>query len=459
MMWPFKPNKEPVTVKAEPDFRNASPENPSTNLADPASWLTDWASGGNPGSFGPSVSERMAMTQSAIFRSVTLRSGVVAGLPLKVYKRTKEGREEAPSHRLQPMFQVAPFPGRAMTSFIWRELWMINTDLWGNHVSIIRYDGAARIIGFEPVMPWDVEVYRFNQRNVYRCIIWDSSFSNSTDGMTQRVEWHDQEDIIHIPGPGFNGIAGVSRIRAFARNSVSLSALLEEQTGRVHENAAKPSGLATVPPGISKDGFERFKAQFNENNTGRFNAGRVVFGDKDTTYTPFQMSQEDLNTLEFRRFQVTDISRFYGVPLHLLNETDKSTSWGTGLSEQTLAFLIYTLDPDLGRIEAELNYKLFYGSDYYVEFDRDALMAMDPLKAAQVAQAEISTGTLLINERRRHKNRPPVENGDKPIINSTNVPLSKIFEPGAQPRSDPLQADPLPPTAEPGSTPPPEPGK
>lgn len=393
------------------------------------------------------------MCCSAIYRSVAIRSGTTACLPLKVYKRTKKGRDEAFDHRLQPMFQVTPFPGRAMTSFIWRELWTINTDLWGDHVSIIRYDGAARIIGFEPVMPWDVEVHRVNNRNVYRCVILDSTLGSMTGGPVQRVEWHDQEDVIHIPGLGFNGIRGMSRIRSFARNAVSLAMLMEEQTGRVHENAARPSGLATVPPGISKEGFERFKAQFNENNTGRDNAGRVVFGDKDTTYTPFQMSQEDLNTLEFRRFQVADISRFYGVPLHLLNETDKSTSWGTGLSEQTLAFLIYTLDPDLGRIEAELNYKLFYGSEYYVEFDRDALMAMDPLKAAQVAQAEIGTGTLLINERRRQKNRPPVDNGDEPMINSTNIPLRKIFEPGAQPRQDPLQDEPIPAKTDVGAPP------
>lgn len=456
-MWnPFQRKAESLAVaeRIEPRLLNSSPENPSTNLADPATWLTDWATGGQSAAFGPSVSERTAMCCSAVHRSVSLRSGVVAGLPLKVYKRAKYGRDEAFDHRLQPMFQVTPFPGRPMTSFIWRELWMVNTDLWGNHVSIIRYDGAARIIGFETVMPWDVEVYRLNNRNVYRCILWDTAFGNNAgDGLGQRVEWHDQEDIIHIPGLGFNGVKGMSRIRNFARNAVSLATLLEEQTGRMHENMAKPSGLATVPPGISQPAFERFKAQFNENVTGRFNVGRVVFGDKDSTYTPFQMSQEDLNTLEFRRFQVADISRFYGVPLHLLNETDKSTSWGSGLSEQTLAFLIYTLDPDLGRIEAELNYKLFYGSDFYVEFDRDALMAMDPLKAAQVAQAEISTGTLLINERRRHKNRPPVANGNEPMINSTNIPLRKIFEVGAQPRQDPLQADPIAPTPEPGSTP------
>jgi HK97 family phage portal protein len=221
----------------------------------------------------------------------------------------------------------------------------------------------------------------------------------------------------------------------------------------VHENAARPAGLMTVPPSASrdKDAFNRFKAQFDENHAGRSNVGRVVFGDKDTVYTPFQMTAEDLNTLEGRRFQVADISRFYGVPLHLLNETDKSTSWGTGLSEQTLAFLIYTLEPDLGRVEAEINYKVFNGTDCYIEFDRDGLMAMDPLKAAQVAQAEISTGTLLINERRRHKNRPPVANGDEPIINSTNIPLRKIFEAGAQPRQDPIQADPAAPAPESGT--------
>lgn len=450
-MWPFSRRNDVDAPRVEPSLFASSPENPTTSLANPADWLTDWSSGGQS-AFGPAVSERSAMCCSAIYRSVTLRSGILASLPLKIYKRTKDGRDEAPEHRLQPFFKVAPYPGRSLTAFVWRELWGINVDLWGDHVSIIRYDGAARIVGFEPVMPWDVEVYRVDNRNIYRCAILQSSLpASSGANPTYRIEWHDQEDIVHIPGPGFNGIRGMSRIRSNARNAVSLALLLEEQTGRIHENSARPSGLATPGSSTSVEAFKRFKAQFEQNNVGRHNAGRVVFGDKDATYTPFQMSQEDLNTLEFRRFQVADISRFYGVPLHLLNETDRATSWGTGLSEQTLALLIYTIDPELGRIEAELNYKLFFGSEYYIEFDRDALMAMDPLKAAQVAQTEIATGTLLINERRRHKNRPPVANGDEPMINAANVSLRKIFAPDAQPRQDPLQAEPLPPTAEPGS--------
>jgi HK97 family phage portal protein len=418
-----------------PEIQASSPENPSTPLSDPAQWLLGW--GDNTGTFGPPINERTAMACSAVYRCVALKSGIRASLPLKVYRRTKDGREEAPTHRLAPMFQVAPYPGRPLTAFAWRELWGVNEMLWGDHFSAIRYDGAARIVGFEPKMPWQTDVQRRNGRNLYR-------FETPVPGGDPTVEWLDQDDVIHIAGIGFDGIRGMSVIRANAHNSVALSAMLLEQIGRVHENAARPSGMAVAPAGVSEKAFLRFKTQFTQNNTGRTNAGKVIFGEPGWDFKPLQMSPEDLHTLELMRFTVADISRFYGVPLHLLNETDKSTSWGSGIAEQSLGFLIYSIEPDLGRIEAELNYKLFNGTDYYVEFDRDALMAMDPLKAANVASIEIACGTLP-NEYRRQKNRPPHKWGDEPMMNGANVPLSKIMDPDAQPRMDPIQSDALPP--------------
>jgi len=406
----------------------ASPENPSTSLANPDDWLVDWVHGGGSGV----VSERTAMACSAVYRSVSICAGLVAGLPLKIYRRTEQGREEATNHPLAAMLRVAPFPGRPMTSFGWRESWVAHEMLSGNHYSIIRRDGAARIKGFEPLLPGNVEVFRDGYQNLYRCTTWgEGSRGFASNSLPQKVEYIRQDDMIHIPGLGFNGVEGVSRIKAFASNAIGLARTLEDQSRVIHENSARPSGMVTPGPGkISPEGFKRFKAQFLQENTGRRNAGKVLFGDHGAEFKAFTlMSAEDLNTLEFRRFQVADISRFFGVPLHLLNETDKATSWGSGLSEQTLAFLIYTLDPDLSRIEAELNYKLFLGTDFYVEFDRDAMMAMDPVKAAEVAQKEISSGTKTINEYRKQKNRPPVQHGDEPLINTTNQPLRNLFVP------------------------------
>lgn len=400
----------PVTIRA-------SLNNPSVNLSNSdGTWLYDWATSALGQNFGPPINERTAMTVSAVYRSVTLRAGVVAGLPLKVYQRTEEGRREAPEHRLSRLLKVAPYPGRAMTAHTWLEQLMTAVDLYGNAFAAVRYDNAGRVIALDPFTPWHVEIIRRASRSIYICTREDSS-----------REVVDQEDMLHIVGPNIDqhGVRGVSRIQGFARDPIALAKVLEEQTGRVHENAARPSGVMTVPSNITKDGLARMKAQFGQSYAGRDNAGRVIFADGDSKFTPIQISPVDLATIESRRYQVAEIARVFGVPLHLLQETDKSTSWGSGLAEQNLAWLCYSLNADLSRIEAELNYKLLDGSDYYVEFQRGALLEMDPAKSAEVAQKEISFGGLTVNEYRRMQNRPPVEGGDTPLVNSTNVPLAQ----------------------------------
>lgn len=401
--------------------RASSPENPSTSLSNPDAWLIDWSNGGVP-LFGPPVSEQSAMAVSAVYRCVSLLSGLIAGLPLKVYRDDPvQGRVEAPKHRLAPLLAFMPFPGRALTSFNWRELWGSGLYLWGNHFSAIRYDNAGRVVGFEPVDPWSVEVARLsNGQNGYRFHWPDST-----------IEDLPQEDVLHICGPSFDGIRGVSRIRSAARNSVALARTFEEQVGRVHENAAKPSGMVEVPANISKDGMRRMQAYWNEVYVGRQNAGKPLFVDKDTKFTPFQISPEDLNTLEFRRFQIADICRFFGVPPHLVGESANTSAWGSGIEQLTIGFLRFTLESDLQRIEHELRAKLFAGTDFYPMFDREALMAMDALAAAQVEQTRINSATLTPNEARRRRHLPAIEGADTLLVNSTMIPLSRALNPPA----------------------------
>ena len=43
------------------------------------------------------------------------------------------------------------------------------------------------------------------------------------------------------------------------------------------------------------------------------------------------MNAEQAQVLESRAFSVGDIARLFGVPLWLLQQTEKSTSWGTGI--------------------------------------------------------------------------------------------------------------------------------
>jgi HK97 family phage portal protein len=307
-----------------------------------------------------------------------------------------------------------------MSAFTWRELWSINTSLWGNHYSAIRYNAAGRVTGFESALPWQVEVVRIIRgpmtgQNGY-VFTWP-------DGSREPIA---QEDVLHIPGIGFDGMKGYSRIRHFARNSVSLAKLYEEQSGRMHENGARPSVAVEMPSKVSPEGFRRMRAFFEESNVGRMNAGKPLYLDPGAKVTPFQINPDDMQTLESRKFQIEEICRFWGVPPVMVGGA-QATTWGTGIEQIVLGFKVFTLEAELQRIEAELRQKLFTGTSEYPRFDRDALVALDVVAEAQAAAAEIGSGALLINERRRFKHRPAVHGGDEPLVNSTMIPLSRVL--------------------------------
>lgn len=417
MIWPFNKffgDPEPGT-----DVRAASPENPSTSLANPEQWLIDWATGGASYA-GPHVNEQNSMRASAVFACVSLLSGLVGGLPLKLYARTREGREEASGTRLWKLLHDQP--NERMTSFTWREIAMVHLLQWGNHYSIIRWDNAGRVVALEPVEPWKVDPRRAGTRLRYRLTLDTGTFDL------------DQDDMIHVPGVGFDGVRGISRIAAAAKQSIGTSLALEESTARLHANSARPSGLVEVPPNISEASFKRLRAEFAQLNTGVQNAGRVVFADQGSKFQPMMISPLDAQAIEQRRFQVTDIARIYGVPPHMIGETDKATSWGSGIEQMTLSFLRFTLEKDLKRIEDELTRKLCFGSPLYAEFDRAALLAMDAKTQAETFASAIQNGYMNINEIRRLQNRPGVgPAGDRHFIQSNLMPIDAAPAPGEKP--------------------------
>lgn len=402
-------------------IRAASPENPSTPLSNPDRWLTD--SFGGTSSSGVVVNDRTAMQSSAVFACVSLNAGMVASLPLKIYEDRDTGRKVAKSHPLYSMLHDEP--NQAMTSFAWRELIMVNAQLSGNHYSMIQRNGAGRAVGLTPIMPKLVRPYMDRGRIVYEV---------RTDGGMILV---DQEDMIHIPGLGFDGIVGMSVIGTVGANPIGTALALEKYVGALHRNSARPSGVLEVPSRISKEGLDSLKSAFNSSYSGPDSGGKTIFIDQGTKWTPTTISPADMETLDSRRYQTTDICRIFGVPPHMIGETDKATSWGTGIEQMTLGYLRFGLEKWLSRIEHELQRKLFSGSRFYAEFDRDAVLAMDAKTQAEVMASNIQNGIMTPNEARRKLNRPDDEDGDQLFIQSN---LQSLKSTGATNAAEPVTA-------------------
>lgn len=422
-MWPFA-RRDPPAARIEPTIRNASLENPSTSLADPDIWLTE-ALGGGLTYAGPPVSETSAMRSAVVFRCVSLKSGTVASLPIEIYERTAAGRRRAIEHPLYPLLHDDP--NDLMSGFVWKELIEANLMLAGNHYSVMEMTGGGRVIGIIPVQPLQVDAQRVRGRNRY------------TIRLTDGTEVLDQDEIIHVPGIGFDGLKGLSPIAWAGKQPVGISLAIEEFVGRMHSNGARPSGVIEVPPGMDAIAFRRMKAEWDALYGGAPNAGKTMFVDQGVKWNQMQMTMEDAQTLESRRFQAADIARLFGVPLHMIGETTASTSWGTGIEQMTIGFQKFSIDPDVTRIEGELNRKLFT-APFYCEFNREALNAMDAKTQAELYASGVNNARFTPNEIRRASNLPDKEGGDDLYINSTMVPLRTAGQAPAEPTTEPPAA-------------------
>src|SRR3546814_10902259 len=120
---------------------------------------------------------------------------------------------------------------------------------------------------------------------------------------------------------------------------------------------------------------------------------------------------EDAQMLESRAFSVEEICRFFGVPPFMVGHTDKSTSRGTGLEQQTLGFQKFTLRRRLTRIEQALEKHILTPRDradgITIEFNLEGLLRADSSARADFYRALPSIGAMPIKEVRARETRTP----------------------------------------------------
>ncbi|MCP3669089.1 MAG: phage portal protein, partial [Gammaproteobacteria bacterium] len=281
-----------------------------------------------------------------------------------------------------------------------------------------------------PLMPNAVEPERKNGELVYTVTL--------DDGSTQQVEaWR----MIHVPGMGFDGVKGYSPIKMASEN-IGLALAAQEFGGRFFGQGANVNSVIEMPGNLkSPEEIARFKKSFSESYQGLSNAHGTPLLEDGAKLVRVGVPPEEAQFLETRKFQVEDIARIYGVPLHMLSSTEKSTSWGTGLEQQNLGFLVHTLRPWLVAWEQELNRKLLLPSErekYNIEFKLDALLRGDTKSRYEGYSIGRQWGWLSVNDIRELENMDRIDGGDAYLVPLNMQPHDEPAEDNEQVRS--LQA-------------------
>lgn len=387
-----------------------------------------WHSSDQGSDAGEIVGPETALSLSAVWACVNLIAGTCATLPFVVYRTKPDGsREVASDHSLY--LALHDRPNRDQTAVDFWEFVVASLELQGNAFARVARLGG-RVTGLFPVPPQIIGVRRLGNGDIeYR---W------SEDG---RSFVETGATMLHIRGFGGNPLGGMSTLQ-FGRHAFGLARAIDRAAGATFKNGLRPSGLITFPSFLNDQQREILERKLVEKFAGAMNAGRPMVLEGGSSWSGLSINPEDAQMLESRGFGVEEICRFFGVPPFMIGHTEKSTSWGTGLEQQTLGFQKFTLRRRLKRIEQAVTQQLLSpaerASGIVVEFNLEGLLRGDSAARARFYQLMTQIGAMTINEVRALENLPKVPGGDVPRMQIQNVPITdaQIGHNGGPPLED-----------------------
>ena len=381
---------------------------------------------------GKPVNETTAMQTTAVYACVRILSEAIASLPVHVYQyKDGGGKEMVIDHPLYQVLHDEPNP--EMTSFVFRETLMSHLLIWGNAYAQIIRDGAGRVLGLYPLLPNKMDVQRDDKGEIYYV------YSRSSDENPNFKEYGDiklqKEDVLHIPGLGFDGLIGYSPI-AMAKNAVGMTLACEEYGASFFANGANPGGVLEHP-GVLKDP-SKVRDSWNAVYRGTSNAHKIAVLEEGMKYQQVGIPPEEAQFLETRKFQINEIARLYRIPPHMVGDLEKSSF--SNIEQQSLEFVKYTLDPWVIRWEQSLQKALLLPGEkgkYFIKLNVDGLMRGDYQSRMNGYSIGRQNGWLSANDIREMEDMNPIPDEDGGNLYLINGNLCKLADAGvfaAQPQ-------------------------
>jgi HK97 family phage portal protein len=376
------------------------------------------------GGFMPSAglrppTEQSILTHSAAYASISLIVGAIAALPFVVYSRSPDGElSELPLDDLWWKLNEEMTP-RWSAAVGWEYL---ATSLLMHGDAFARiHRRAGAVVGLEPIHPYRVWVIPNDDGSRLVYVIEVDPLTPMPGAKESRIVL-DQDDVLHVPGFGFNGYRGLSPLR-FALRMVGAGALATQEYGaRFFANAARPDYVLTTDGTLSPEKVDQIREQIDFRHRSAEHSHRPMVLSGGLKPVTLSLPLEDLQLLELRKFDVEEIARIYGVPPFMIGQTDKTTSWGSGVETMGTLFVRYTLSRYLNKFQVELNRKLI----------RNARKVIVP-DTSELERADFKS---LMDGLRTGRGRA----GERPIM-TTNEARKKLFLKRV-PGGDTLENDP-----------------
>ena len=352
------------------------------------------------------VTEQTAMRNGVVYACTRILSDSVGLLPLLPYRR--DGDVAAPDLKHPLFLLLTRKPNRWQTAFTYKRLQMGHILLAGNHYSFIRRglnDVVKELIPFANPRSMKVE-----QDPVTLEIRYKYSLPG---GAGERG--FKQSEILHLRGLSTDGVLGLSVIEAAAQ-AIGLAIQQERHGSNVLKQGASPGGVLKHPALLSPEAATRLRESFDAIYSGQDNAGKTILLEEGLSWEKVAMTSEEAQFIDGRKLSRTEIGMFFGVPPHMYGDTERGTSWGSGIEQQGVGFVTYTLLPHLTNITQAVDAALLSEKEqdtHHTSFDTEPLTRADFKTRQEGRKIQKDAGVISPNEWRRFEGLPPREGGDE----------------------------------------------
>ena len=341
--WLFRSRSEPVSQEDLAKYLNGEPS---------------WAN--------IDVDRHSAIGVTAVWACVRLISETLASLPLKLYRKVGNGKEPAVEHPLYRVLHDAP--NGEQTSFLWREQTQAHVLLQGNTYSQIVRGNGLYADSLQPLDPERMKVDRRDGKLFYEYHTKD------------RTVVLPRSDVLHIPGLGWDGVSGYPVIVVHAQ-AIGSSIAGDRYAAEFFGNSASPDGFITMKGNLKdKKAQERMQTSWEAAHSAWGKKHRTAILEDGAEWKPISIPPEQAQFIETRRYHRSEVASIFRVPPHLIGDVERSTSWGTGIEQQTIGFVVYTMMPWLVRWEQSLNRQLLLEDErdtYFFKFELKGLLRGD----------------------------------------------------------------------------------
>jgi HK97 family phage portal protein len=355
-----------------------------------------------PSLSGVTVTEEAALALSAVFRATRVLSESVGTMPLKVYQRTPDGRDEARDYPLWPILHDEPNPEQSAVEFFTLLMWW--AVLYGNAFAEVVRDGAGRAVQLWPIPPWTCKPHRTDAGPVY--------VIRTPDAQDVTIA---AEDVLHLKGPTPDGSQGY-KLAKLAAESFGYSLALDRFGSALFGNSCKIGGVLKTAGQLSETARDNLKRSWANSYQGVDSTGKIAVLEEGLDFVPFTISNEAQEYTLTRQHQIYEVCRWIGVDPIFVYEYGRAT-WSNS-EAQTRNFLQFSLNPWLKKIETELTRKVFPIGErqtYYPEFVRESVVQMDTKTQHEVWAIGVDKGWYQVEEVRQWLNLPKLPPKPEPI--------------------------------------------